>query len=86
MKLNGGTLIGIDVDNAIWQWGINEPEDSRILRPILTLENEEPAPSKIKEVFVDATSDTVVVLALDDRPRPQFESASIERLSNSQLK
>ena len=35
---------------------------------------------------MDTTSETVVVLALDDRHRPQFESASLERLSNSQLK
>mgnify|MGYP003337541364 CR=1 FL=1 len=70
VKLNGGTLIGIDVDNAIWQWGINEPEDSRILRPIITLESEDPAPSKIKEVFVEPTTDTIIVLAVDNRQRP----------------
>jgi hypothetical protein len=54
--------VGIDVDNALWQWGPPYTGE-RVLKPILTLESEDPPPSRIKEVFVDTMAGGVIVMA-----------------------
>lgn len=64
VKVVGASILGVDVDNALWHYHHStKEEEAKVLKPLITLETEEPfPPSRIRDVYIDPQSASILVM------------------------